>query len=596
MLKSVRLFSIFSAVGLITLSGCDLKKMIKKAKEQKVVVTPSPLELHGDSVRFTFSGELPTRMLRKGKTYTINLTYKYREEKLPIGEVKFSDKEFPNHKKEAPKISKKFAFAYKGSDMDLGELTLVGVASNLNNRQKATPEMSLAKGLILTNQLVQDVYFTAITPHGYNADPEYTPLKVNFYFDQGSPKMRAKEIKGATGKKLDAYIAAKNATKTVTITGMHSPEGREVKNTKLSEQRAKAIEKYYRDQMKRYNYGKKADSIEFITKSLVQSWKPFIDSMSLNNKITADDRAQIMAIINGPGTFVEQELQLQKLPCYKTLFLEVYPKLRLGQTEILTLKPKKSDAQIMAYAKALAEGKKPAESLNDLELAYAATLTPLLEEKEAIYLAATKQNDNWSSHNNLGAVRLEMAKKAPAAQRNALVDKALINLEISRNKRESGEVYANLATAYLMKGDYIKATEAITKGQAMTTSAEAKRIMNTVKGIIDIKKGTYPSAISALNNGVDDATVAFNKGLAQLLNKDYNSAVNSLEEAINANGQNALFYYVSAIAYARQNKEADMARQLKKAFSLDANLKKRAISDLEFNNFAGKAAFTDLLK
>jgi tetratricopeptide (TPR) repeat protein len=591
-----RLFALLSGAALITLSSCDLKKMIKKAKEQKVVVTPSPLELHGDSVRFTFSGELPTKMLKKGKIYTINLAYKYRDEKLPVGEIKFSDKDFPNHKKESPKVSKRFAFAYKGTDMDLGELTLVGVASNLNNRAKATPEMTMAKGLVLTNQLVQDAYFTAITPHGYNADPEYTPLKVNFYFDQGSPKMRAKEIKGATGKRLDAYIAGKNATKTVTITGMHSPEGREVKNTQLSELRAKAIEKYYRDQMKRFNYGKRADSIEFITKSLVQSWKPFIDSLSLNPNISADERAKIIEIVNGPGSFVEQELELQKLPCYKTLFLEVYPKLRLGQTEILTLKPKKSDSQILSFAKILAEGGTPAESLNDLELAYAATLTPLLDEKEAIFLAATKQNDNWSSHNNLGAVRLEMAKKASANQRMALVDKALINLEISKNKRESGEVYANLATAYLMKGDHAKAMDAITKGQGMTTSAEAKRIMNTVKGIIEIKRGNYPSAISALNNGVDDATVAFDKGLAQLLNKDYNAAVNSFEEAINANGNVALFYYCSGVAYARQNKESDMVRQLKKAFTMDANLKKRALSDLEFDNFAGKAAFTDLLR
>jgi hypothetical protein len=47
---------------------------------------------------------------------------------------------------------------------------------------------------------------------------------------------------------------AKNVTRTVTITGTHSPEGAERINTKLSEERAAAIEKFYRAQMKKYDY------------------------------------------------------------------------------------------------------------------------------------------------------------------------------------------------------------------------------------------------------------------------------------------------------------------------------------------------------
>ena len=32
-----------------------------------------------------------------------------------------------------------------------------------------------------------------------------------------------------------------------------------------------------------------------------------------------------------------------------------------------------------------------------------------VDEKEQIYLAATKKNDNWISHNNLGAVYMQKA-------------------------------------------------------------------------------------------------------------------------------------------------------------------------------------------
>lgn len=580
---------------LLVFSGCDLKTMLKKAKQQKLVVNPSPLELHGDSVRFTFSGELPVKMLKKGKQYAVALAYKYRDQKLPIGEVRFTDKDFPNQKKEAPKLSKKFSFAYKGADMDLGDLTIQGSATNLN-KTKSSPEANFAKGLILTSQLVQDAYFVAYAPHGYDPRPEYYPQKVNFFFDQGSPKMRAKEIKGSSGKFLDAYIASKNATKTVTITGMHSPEGREVKNTQLSELRAKAIEKYYRAKMKGFNYGKKADSIEFISKSLIQNWVPFKDTIAVDTNLSQEEKDQVLAVVNGPGTFTEQEAKLEELPCFKTLFLKIYPKLRLGQTEILTLKPKKSEAQISLLAKAIAEGRPAGDTLSDKELAFAATMTPILEEKEGIFLAATKKNDSWASHNNLGAVRLEIAKKLTGKARQEMVNKALVNLEISKTKMENGEAYANLATAYLMAGDVIKAEDAFAKAQSLTSNSEVKRILNSVKGIIEIRKGTYLQAINSLNNGMDDAIISFDKGLAQLLNKDFSASINSFEEANQSNPNMSVNHYAIAIANARMNRETEMVAALKKAFSLDSNLKQKALNDLEFANFQNNPAFKDAIK
>ena len=64
-------------------------------------------------------------------------------------------------------------------------------------------------------------------------------------------------------------------TRTVTITGTHSPEGTETINTDLSGDRAGTIEKYYRGRMDRYDYAGAADSIEFILKPVVQDWGCF---------------------------------------------------------------------------------------------------------------------------------------------------------------------------------------------------------------------------------------------------------------------------------------------------------------------------------
>lgn len=605
---------VIALMASLLLEGCALNSMLKKAQQQKLTIEPSPLELHGDSVKFNFSAELPPKMLKKGKAYTLNFHYKYSDQKLPVGQLKFNYLDFPEQKTQAPKMNKVFAFAYKSSTMDKGDLTLQGSASNQNDKAKSSPEMNYAKGLVLTSQLIQDDYITVLANHGYNPEPEFFPVTVNFYFDQGSADLKVKGFteekkgkkKSGKGKKevkkpanqmaLDAYIASKNATRTVTITGMHSPEGREVKNTMLSDLRAKAIEKYYRAMMKRLNYGKKADSIEFVTKSLVQNWVPMKDTLALDTNLTADEKASVMAVLNGPGTYVEQEKELEKLPCFPKLLFKIYPKLRLGQTEILTLKPKKTNAQISLLAKTISEGGKPTDTLSDKELSYAATLTPILAEKEAIYQAATKKNDSWQAHNNLGAVRLEMAKKASGDQRMALVEKAITNLEIARARMETPEVYANLSTAYLMKGNREKIDECSAKCQSLSGNSEAKRIVNSNKGIIDARRGNYVSALNMFNNGLEEPNTLFNKGLTLILKKQYAAGYATLEELAATGSKNAMVFYVQAIAAARQNKESEMAAKLKKAVSLNPDLKSKAVNDLEFLNFYSKPAFTGAIQ
>jgi tetratricopeptide (TPR) repeat protein len=600
---------VFFILALFLLQGCALNSMLKKAQQQKLTLEPSPLELHGDSVKFSFSAELPIKMLKKGKAYTLSFNYKYSDQKLPVGNLKFNYLDFPEQKTQAPKMSRKFAFSYKSNSMDKGDLILQGSASNQNDKAKMSPEVNFAKGLILTSQLVQNEFLTSLAGHGYNPLPEYYPVNVNFYFDQGSAVLKVKgqeedkkgKSKAKKSKKvekkpmnqmaLDAYIASRNATKTVTITGMHSPEGREVKNTELSDMRAKAIEKYYRSMMKRLNYGTKADSIEFVTKALVQNWLPMKDTLVSDTSLTKDEKAAVLAVIDGPGSYVEQEQALEKLPCFPKLLFNIYPKLRLGQTEILTLKPKKTESQISALAKAISEGGNASDTLSDKELSFAATLTPILSEKEAIYTAATKKNDSWQAHNNLGAVRLEMAKKSTGEQRTALVDKAITNLEISRARMETPEVYANLATAYLMKGNMEKIDECFSKSQGLSGNSEAKRITNSVKGIVDMKRGNYTSSLNMFANGVDEPTTNFNKGLAQILKKDWSGGYSTLEELAATGSTNALVFYVQAVAAARQNKETELGAKLKKAVTLDSSLKSKALNDLEFLNFYSKASF-----
>jgi outer membrane protein OmpA-like peptidoglycan-associated protein len=266
--------------GFAILSGCNsLKKMVQLAEEQQVDVVPSPLELHGDSVKFDISVVLPAKMLPEGYVYSLTTYYKYGESDVEVGKTALDSKDFPDSKTTTSRKSDSFSFAY-GDGMGSGNLEVMGTAVDEKGENASTPRKQVAQGIITTSLLAEDVFYTAYAAPGYTDAEELVPTNVDMYFDQGSAVLKSSETRSDKGKAFRAFIADKNVTRTVTITGTHSPEGTETINSDLSENRAKAIEKYYRAQMKRYDYKGMADSIEFILKPVIQDWSEFKDALT----------------------------------------------------------------------------------------------------------------------------------------------------------------------------------------------------------------------------------------------------------------------------------------------------------------------------
>lgn len=177
--------------------------------------------------------------------------------------------------------------------------------------------MPVAPGVITTSKLVEAVYAPAYADHGYNNQEELIPTRVNFYFVQGSSALRYSERQSDRGKKLDAFIADKNVTRTVTITGTHSPEGAERINSRLSKDRAESIQSFYQREMKKYDYAGMADSINFITKDVVEDWSIFKDSLATYEGVTSEEKSAILDVVNGPGSYEDKEDKLHALPTYK---------------------------------------------------------------------------------------------------------------------------------------------------------------------------------------------------------------------------------------------------------------------------------------
>lgn len=591
MRKVVYSFLIF---GALTLAGCTLPKMVKMSKEQQLTVTPNPLEVHKDTVAFDMAANLPVKMLKKGTVYTLNTFYKSGTSEVALEPIPFKAEDYPNSKVEAPKVTKSFSFPYQPS-MKTGTLEVEGVAGK-GTKVKTTARLPVATGLITTSKLVKPVSFAAFADHAYNNQEELVPVIIpDFIFEQGRSVLRTSEIKSAKGKQLDAFIASKNATRTVTITGTHSPEGAERINAKLSPDRAAAIEKFYRAEMKKYDYKGKADSINFILKPVIQDWNGFKDALSTYEGISSEEKAEYLNIINAGGDFESQEKQMKRLKTYRKVFKDVYPKLRTAKTEILVVKDKKTDAEISVLAKQVTQGSLSADTLSFDEMMYAATLTPSLEEKAAIYEAATKKGSNWSAHNNLGATYIAQAAENPS-NAATLADKALAQLEIAAKLNEAPEVHANLASVHMLKGNAYAAYNHASKALSSGLGGDNAAGVNGVKGASEIVKAQYAAAVSSESAATNNADNLFNKGLAQVLNKDYQNALTSFQEASAKNSNLAIAYYGAAIASARLGNADGVTSNLTNAVKSDPSLKEAALSDLEFTKFAATETFRNALK
>lgn len=579
-------------IGTLTFTGCTLPQMIKMAKQQKLEIKPNPLEVHKDTVNFDLSGNLPVKMLKKGTSYTLNTFYKAGDNEIALPPVPLKAEDYPNAGTEEPKVTKSFSFPYKDA-LKRGTVQIQGVAAK-GTKTKATERLDYATGIITTSKLVQNSYYAAFAGHGYNHQEELMPIVIpDFNFERGKSVLRTSETKAAKGKQLDAYIAAKNVTRTVTITGTHSPEGLERINSKLSEERAAAIEKFYKAQMKKYDYQGVAAEVKFILKPIVDDWSEFKTALAAYNGISADEKAAFLNVVNNGGSFEEQEKQLKKLAGYNKVFRDVYPGLRAAKTEILTIKPKKTDSEISVLAKQMTTGQAGMDALSFEELMYAATLTPSLEEKTAIYEAATKKGTNWNAHNNLGAAYLQAVIDNPA--KTDLVDKAAAQLEIAAKLNPTSEVHANLATVALMKGNPYKAYSHA-KAALNGANNDVTRGVNGVKGACEIYMANYGAAVTSTSSSADNHVNLFNKGLAQLLNKDFSNASSSFAEATRKNSNYAIAYYGAAVAAARAGSGDAVVSNLVNAVKIDAGLKEKALTDLEFAKFNTSEAFRNALK
>ena len=584
-----------SLVVLILISGCNpLKKMIALSEQQQINVNPNPIELAGSEVSFDVESTLPVGMLPKGTSYTLNFDF----EGTQVGSVEFRASDYPNSTSSVSKNTKTITVAYDPSIMggNPGKLNVKGTAKVVATGKSLDTESSdVADGVNTTITFTRATNIPTPTAYpGYTDAEETEVTTVDFYFNQGSSYLRGSEKKSDRGEQFSAFVAEKNMTKGVNITGAHSPEGSTKVNESLAGRRANAIEKYYRAEMDRYDYKDEAGEINFDLLPVVENWDALRRALRASTSLSREDRSQIGAIINGGGSFVDKEKSLSKLSSYKTLMKEVYPDLRTARTEVTTVIEKKPNNEILAIAQNIVSGESSSEALSHGELLFAGGLTPDLSEKAAIYGAAVKWGGTWQAHNDFGAVHIMLAKQEEEGSESQLklLEAAKTQLDISNNKKENAESHLNLAAIAAMQYDWNLANEHINKAAGLDLTY-AEGMYNMAKGTILIPLGDYENALNHLNKVGQRGWAKWRKGIVQLMSYNFDEAkkeMAALRKQFKESGwkENGGIDYVHAIISAREGDSNAVAENLKTALSKDENgmLKERLVNDVEFINFS----------
>lgn len=547
-----------TVVSALAFTSC---KKLGALSADNFTVTPTPLESVAGQVPATINGQFPEKYMKKKAVVTVTPVLKYEGGEATGASATFQgEKVDGNNQTISYKVGGNYTMksvfdfvpAMQKSDLYLRFDAKVG------KKKVTVPEVKIGYGVISTSELLKNTLAStnpATAPDGWQRiKKQRQEATIKFLIQQAN--IRNSELKTTsvqdfvkTLKEIKADQKGK-ALSDIEISAYASPDGALDLNTRLAENRQNNSEKYINKELK-------ANDIkgDVKTKYTAEDWDGFQELVSQSNIQDKDVILRVLSMYKEPE---EREIQIKNMSAvFQELAETVLPELRRARLAINYELIGRSDEEI------LAQFKSDASKLSNEELLYGATLVNTPAEKEAWYQKATQQYSNdYRAYNNLA--KLAYAKN-DLASAESYVNKA------KSLKGDAAEVNTNLALIALAKGDVSTAETYIAKGSGADSFKE-------VMGNIQIAKGNYAQAASNLS-GVNTNSAA----LAQILNKDYAAAKNTLNNVKNADAYTA---YLKAIAAARTNDAAGVSSNLSTAIKQDASLAKRAANDLEFANFA----------
>ena len=553
---------LLSAVAVAVLTSCSGK--LGALSADNFSVTPNPLETQAGEVNATINGMFPEKYMKKKAVVTVTPQLRFQTVngvKQVAGESATfqGEKVLGNDQTISYRVGGRYAmkstFAYQ-PEMQQSELYLTFDAK-VGKKTVKVPEVKVANGVIATSELYKRALTSAQAAVAQDAFQRIIKKKqeANIKFLIGQAQLRKSELQNNSVQEFVRLLSTIVKDQEgmlldgVEVSAYASPDGGFQINERLAGKRQDVTEKYLKKEMKKAKMDATVD-----TKYTAEDWDGFQELVAASDIQDKDVILRVLSMYQDPE---EREQQIKNISsAFRELADGILPQLRRARLTVNYELIGRDDEQIQEQFKS------DATKLSIEELLYGATLD---EENpataEAYYKKAVElYPEDARAYNNLAVLAYAKGNDSEARQWVAKAQKKNSNL---------AEANANMGLLALKQGDMLNAESYIAKASSANGLAE-------VMGNLHLAQGKYAQAEQDFGSLKTNSAA-----LAQILNKNYQAAANTLKGVKNAD---ATTLYLAAILNARTGNNAEAAQALQKAIAKDPTLAEYAAKDLELVN------------
>ncbi len=548
---------ILSAVAVAMLTSCG--GGLKSLSADNFKVVPNPLETEGGQVQATINGMFPEQYMNRKAVVTVTPELRYTKNGVQQA-VKGQSATFQGEKVMGNDqtisyllgghYTMKTAFPYEAA-MQQSDLFLTFDAK-VGKKEVKVPAVKVATGVIATSELYHQTVSSAqpcVAPDAFQRITEQK-LDANVKFLIQQAELRKSELQSNSVQdfvKLLQQIARDQEglnLSNVEISAYASPDGGLKLNEQLANKRQQNTETYVRQQLKNANL-EGGISSEYTA----QDWEGFQELVKASNIQDKDVILRVLSMYQDPQ---EREQQIKNMSQgFRELAEGVLPELRRARMTINYEVIGRDDEQIFN------QYQQDASKLSVEELIYAASIANTDREREDILKTTARlYTQDARAYNNLGTLAMQQGNYEEAKR----------YFQQAQAVQKLPETSANLGLMALQQGDVQTAENLIAQSSGASGLAEAL-------GNLHMAQGNY--ALAQQDFGYRPSNSA---ALAQLLNKDYARAQQTLKNIKNPDG---ITDYLAAIVQARQENYDAAASFLRSALQKNPGLKTYADKDLE---------------
>ena len=553
-MNSKVVIAVCGAALIVGAGSCS--KKLAQFKSDYFITNPVPLEVQGTEVPAMIAGNIPAKFMLKNAEVKVTPVLVYSAGETPSapytiqGENVRANGTVINYANGGT-VTIPFAVAYT-PEMAQSELFL-DFQVDQNGKKYALPRVKVADGVLATATLANAATVTpAVAPDNfqkiiketYTADIHFLINQANIRSNQTS----SQQYIDLNKQLQEAAADPKREIAGINVSSYASPEGTYDFNKALAEKREKNTNTLMESQLKK---DKIAEFGELTSSFTPEDWDGF---RQLVEKSNIQDKELILYVLNSQTDPELREKEIRNLSgVFDELADQILPQLRYSRVAATINVIGKSNEEMLHLFNT-----NPSALTAD-EMLYLATLTNDNNKKMEVYNQACQTFPKDSrAFNNLGLTQYVAGD----------YEGALANFEHAlRLNPASHEAEMNKGLVELLEGKYQQAYQAFGAASDVPEASQAL-------GLYFLTQGKVPAAVAAFG-----AAKTNNAALAQILNKDYNSARNTLSAITNPD---ATTYYLMAVLGARTNNENMALSNLRQAIRLNPAMAQRAKTDLEF--------------